>query len=535
MRKDYSMPVVTPRPVRSSSNGRQDASQGEPEEEKQVDYSHLDIIAEAERIIERRLVRHTRTSGKYHCACPFPDCTSKQDAFTVWDRSILEERGDGRREVHFWCGRCGRTGSLISLIRQYREATTGEQVSWADAARELRIDPRTWRAMDESAQAEQGMQHRVTATEKRRQQAEQQRKVELAELQILDALYRRARAWLAAGQITMKDGRKIALDQAQTYLHARGYTLQQAAQLGLAYVPTVKEVPELADLIARAWRGRILFPLAGPHGASGYAGRTLWSWSPGMTATQHKHLLDTWNQQHPDKRIARYYKTYQAAYYGYENACRASVLVIVEGEFDAASVCLALTDMPETAVCAFGKNVQARLVPLNVLHVVLALDIDQAGQEAIKYQREALEARGVTVSVAVPPAGKDWNECHLLTGLEAIRAEIIRACTPSITAIPASERQVIALPVHQARPREPSGYENGDICLLCGKQVEETEGAFYLCGDKGSACYGDLFCTPCWEHQSVLGSYRSYESDAGASQAALVRCLSTCERTSGVR
>ena len=101
MRKDYSAPVVVPRPVRSAATERQAVGQEGSEEEKQVDYSHLDIIAEAERIIERRLVRHTRTSGKYHCACPFPDCTSKQDAFTVWDRPVLEERGDGRREVHF--------------------------------------------------------------------------------------------------------------------------------------------------------------------------------------------------------------------------------------------------------------------------------------------------------------------------------------------------------------------------------------------------------------------------------------------------
>ena len=79
----------------------------------------------------------------------------------------------------------------------------------------------------------------------------------------------------------MKDGRLIALEQARAYLQARGYTLEQAAWLGLAYVPTVHEVPELADLVARSWRGRILFPLSGPFGASGYAGRTLWKWVPG--------------------------------------------------------------------------------------------------------------------------------------------------------------------------------------------------------------------------------------------------------------
>lgn len=527
MRQDYSTPVVAPRSARSALAGKTT----QPDDEKQVDYGHLDIIAEAERIIERRLVQHTRISGKYHCACPFPDCTSKHDAFTVWDRPRLEERGDGRREVHFWCGRCGRTGSLISLLRQYREATTGEQLSWADAARALRIDPQTWRARDES---DQDAPRRETASARRRLRAEQQRKAEQTERATLDALYRRARAWLAAGQITMKDGRTVALDQAQAYLQARGYTLEQAARLGLAYIPTAQEVPELAHLVAGSWRGRILFPLSGPAGASGYAGRTLWRWTPGMTAEQHKHLLERWNEQHPDKRVARHYKTHQPAYYGYEDACRASILVIVEGEFDAASIRLALADTPDIAVCAFGTNVQARLVPVHVLHVVLALDSDQAGQEALERLMDVLQARGISVSVALPPMGKDWNDSHQLAGLEAIRTAITRACDDSLAGVPAQEHTctrsqqeegqpvltsalspehrhdtegaparavVMEIETLPSRPMEPPGYEHGDVCLVCGHPVDQTEGAFYVCEDKASMYYGDLFCTPCWERQ----------------------------------
>jgi hypothetical protein len=502
MRKDYSTPVVLSRSVRPiATQRRQAVGQEEPEEEKQVDYSHLDIVAEAERIIERRLIRHTRTSGKYHCACPFPDCTSKQDAFTVWDRPVLEQRGDGRHEVHFWCGRCGRTGSLISLIRQYREATTGQQVSWANAARELRIDPRTWRARDDSGQVDQSVQAGATAMQKRRQQAEQQRQAAQAELQILDSLYRRARIWLAAGQVTMKDGRQIALDQARSYLHARGYTPEQAVQLGLAYVPTVQEVPELADLIARCWRGRVLFPLTGPQGASGYAGRTLWKWSPGMTPEQHKQVLAAWNEHHPTARIARHYKTRQAAYYGYEDACRASILVVVEGEFDAASVRLALADLPDLAVCAFGKHFSPRLVPLMVLSVILALDRDVPSAELKRYVEE-LEARGITVGIAVPGSGKDWNEYHQLVGLEAIREEMER----TVAALRASKLEheaiTVSAPFH-ARPVEPPGYENGAICLCCGKLVKENEGAFVVCEDKASVFYGDVFCSLCWLCQPI--------------------------------
>jgi hypothetical protein len=495
MRTDYSKPVVMPWPTRSAAP----SLQGEPEEEQPVDYSHLDIIAEVERIIERRLVRHTRTSGKWHCACPFPDCTSLHDAFTVWDRPVLQERRDGRREVHFWCGRCGRTGSLISLLRQYREATTGEQLSWAQAARALRIDPRTRRAMEEG---EQTAPPPMTAGEQRRRQAEQQRKAEQVELATLDALYRRARAWLAAGQITLKDGRTVPLDQVRAYLLARGYTLEQASALGMAYLPTVHEVPELARYVSRSWRGRILFPLTGPRGASGYAGRTLWRWRPGMTAEQHKQVLDAWNEQHPTRQVARYYKTHQPASYGYDDACQASILVVVEGEFDAASVRLALADLPDVAVCAFGQHVPARLVPANVLHVVLALDGDQAGKFATNNLIDDLQARGVTVGVALPPAGKDWNDAHRLSGLEAIRTEIVRACdvSPSSACLPAQHEP--AAQASTRRPIEPPGYEQGDRCLLCGKPVEEVEGAFYLCEDKASVFYGDLFCMPCWGRQN---------------------------------
>src|SRR5258708_7906181 len=142
MKQDYSAPVVTVgaglrQPP--SQTGRSGQSDGE---EKQVNYAHLDIVAEVERITSCSL--HHVTKAEYDGRCPFPGCPSLNNAFKVWDRPVLEERSNGNREVHFWCRRCDRKGSLISLVRQYREATTGEVLSWSEAARELRIDPRTW-------------------------------------------------------------------------------------------------------------------------------------------------------------------------------------------------------------------------------------------------------------------------------------------------------------------------------------------------------------------------------------------------------
>lgn len=493
MRKDYSAPVVTTRPARSTQKGGQQAEQ----EKKRVDYTHLDIIAEAERIIERRLVRHTRTSGKYKCQCPFDGCSSKQDAFLVYDRPELEEG-----QVHYWCNRCDRRGSLIDLLKELKGYT------FKEACEDLRIDPRTWRAVDDGDQGGQAEQQRSTARARRGNEREQQRKAEQAEIDLLGAWYIRARAWLAAGQVTMKDGRQIALDQARAYLQERGFSLDQARALGLAYIPTVKELPEIAgEQKLEYWRGRILFPLAGPKGATGYAGRTLRGWKPGMPAEQHKKRLDAWNEKYKGewaKQVQRYYKTRQAAYYGYDDACRASTLVIVEGEFDAASIRLALGDMPDIAVCAFGKSFQARLVPLNVLRVVLALDGDQAGQEAIASHTEELEARGVEVTIARPPAGKDWNDCLLLAGLDAIRAAIA-ACTEVVCSNLSSEsgldRQVEVAPLHIAGV-DPND-DRGDACVACGRVPDlEDESAYFICEDRASVYWGDLYCMPCWQHMS---------------------------------
>lgn len=434
MKQNYSAPVIQSRSTRGPLPGRGIPGQGQTEEKKRIDYSHLDIIAEAERIIGSSLKRHTRTSGKYTCQCPFPECSSKHDAFLVFDRPELEEG-----QVHFWCNRCNRRGSLVDLLKELKGYT------FKEACADLRIDTRTWRAIGSDQDTSSARSAEIG--EKKRRQTEQRYKAEQEEIATIGAWYNRARAWLAAGCVTMKDGRQIALDQAAAYLAERGFTLDQAAALGLAYIPTARELPEIASDPAIAnWRGRVIFPLTFKSGATGYAGRSLFLWRPGMTAEEHKKRLEV-------KQIARYYKTRQAAYYGYDLACKAATLVIVEGEFDAASVRLALADT-DIAVCAMGKNFQARLVPLNVLHVILALDCDQAGQEAIERQIDELEARGVTVGIAIPGAGKDWNECHQLAGLDVIREAMLIA-GPDDFDMPAAPAPLPDLPVSAAAPKLP--------------------------------------------------------------------------------
>lgn len=514
-------PAITrPGPGTAARNG----GQGD-QEKKRVDYSHLDIIAEAERITERALKRHTRTTGKYTCQCPFDDCSSQNDAFLVFDRPELE---DG--QVHFWCNRCGRRGSLLDLVELMREQRTGEKPTWAEKCADLRIDPRTWRAVDAGEQSEEQQARRISTSEKRRRQAEQQRKAEQAELEMLDAAYRRARACLAAGKLTRADGTEIVFDQARVYLAERGFTLEQAAALGMAYIPSRQEIGgDHASEQLGAWRQRLLFPMTGPGGARGYAGRSLLGWKPGMTAERHKELFDAWNEKHPGRPMARHWKTRQVAYYGYEEACSAAILVIVEGEFDRASVCLALDGMSGIAVMAMGKNFQARVIPLNILHVILALDVDQAGQEAIARQKDELEARGVTVSIARPPAGKDWNDCHVQASLSAILVAIAAAISGDqgqarASAMPAAPARQAVNNINSlaqldrctdcGAPSWTITEDNHGYCKACWRALGHepmTSEACCLCGDYADcvdeAALEDtgeekLYCTSCWEKRS---------------------------------
>ncbi len=69
---------------------------------------------------------HVRTDGGvYTGPCPFPDCSSKNDAFHCWPNS---------ERPRYWCRVCGRHGDAISFIRQY------EGKSYFDARRVLDID-----------------------------------------------------------------------------------------------------------------------------------------------------------------------------------------------------------------------------------------------------------------------------------------------------------------------------------------------------------------------------------------------------------
>ena len=497
MRKNYSTPAVMTRPARASQK-----SDSPDPEEKKVDYTGLDLRAEIERIVDEELNwnGYIKASHKWHCRCPFNNsaiqdnrCTSLNDAFILWsERSVLE---DG--QAQFTCTKCRRSGDLISFYRQYREATTGVKPDWKEAATFLHIDHRSWRVMEIDPDTGEYRTHNNSeSNEHRRKEGEERHKRALAEITKLDAEYNRARAVLALGYLPMKDGRQIELSFVRSYLQERGFTLEQAAKLGMAYLPSKEEIGSDHGADLGDWRKRILFPLSGPKKSSGYAGRTLKGWKPGMSAEDHKKVLDDWNKANKGKQIPRTRKTQVGSvFYGYDLACSCSTLVIVEGEFDAASVRLALDGIEDIAVCAFGKSFQARQVPLNVLHVVLALDADQAGQQAIGRQMDELEARGLLISVAGPRVGKDWNDCLVQAGQDVSREEILAALRYTKVLLSPAE-DVPSLIVRDPGIVEPVGYERGDICLLCGQQVRDEEGAFEVDTE------GDLYCIGCWKRQT---------------------------------
>lgn len=495
MKKDYSAPIASARTSRFQKAGTQG------KEEKQVDYSHLDIVSEVERLTGCSL--HHVSRAEYAGRCPFPGCPSLNDAFRVWDRAVLDETREGKREKHFWCRRCDRSGDLIALVRQYKEAMTSELLTWSEAARSLGIDPRTWKAFAEGAEQPRKAS---TSSEKRRQQEARREKAGQAEVDLLSAWYARARAWLAVGQIVLKDGRTIPLDQARGYLQERGFSLEQAGTLGLAYMPTTKELPELATIpeaaILAPWRGRLLFPLSGPKGVHGYAGRSLLGWKAGMSAEHHKKLFTSWNETHPEKQIQRYYKTYQTAHYGYDEACNRKTLIIVEGEFDAASVRLALNGIKDIAVMAVGTHFQARLVPLNVVRVILALDTDQAGQQALERQKDDQEGRGLIVEIVRPPVGNDWNDCLVQVGADVMRAALLPAQEPQ-NMIAHFEREMIAISEQSDADAEENGIPR---CWVCKREITEADfasGRVHMDTepDRTRPSWGEPFCLPCWEQQ----------------------------------
>jgi DNA primase len=197
------------------------------------------------------------------------------------------------------------------------------------------------------------------------------------------------------------------LPWAQTYLEERKIPLELAMATGVGYLPpTMLDTPTCAKNkgLLQRWAERIIFPLTSPIG-KGYIGRSLWRWQPGMDENTHKELLE----QAPAPK--RWIKTNPAGWFGYNPEQLADRIILVEGAFDRLTL-LAAGFRASDVVAQVGITAQVNWFPAQVKSVILALDADEGGTDAMRRLAARLARAGYRVRLCPPPQdrwGKDWN------------------------------------------------------------------------------------------------------------------------------
>jgi hypothetical protein len=169
----------------------------------------------------------------------------------------------------------------------------------------------------------------------------------------------------------------------------------------------------------KRWIGRILFPLHSPYG-QGYIGRTLLQWEPGMDENAHKALLER------PGAPRRWIKTNPAGWFG-GDALKHSEgpLILVEGGFDRLAV-LSAGMLAESVLSLVGTAARPswlRWLAPQLKSVVLALDADRGGEEAMERLAGEFREAGLAVSLCPPPRdryGKDWSERWRRLGPQSI-------------------------------------------------------------------------------------------------------------------
>ena len=211
--------------------------------------------------------------------------------------------------------------------------------------------------------------------------------------------------------------------RAERYLEERSIPAALAHAAGVGYLSRSTweraPVPAEQQTLLKRWIGRLVFPLACPDG-SGFIGRTLLRWEPGMDENAHKALLDQ------PGAPRRWIKTNPAGWFGFETPeLLTEWAILVEGGFD--RLALLAAGFPATSVLALVGTAArpawlVRSAP-QVNCVVLALDADNGGKTAM--ERLAVEFRqaGLMVALCPPPQdkwGKDWNERWRRLGPQAL-------------------------------------------------------------------------------------------------------------------
>jgi hypothetical protein len=204
--------------------------------------------------------------------------------------------------------------------------------------------------------------------------------------------------------------------QAQAYLETRAIPLEIAGQERLAYFPRELFGQFFPDQPAIArWQERLLFPLTSPTGR-GFAGRSLWRWQLHMDEATHKALLDE------PGAPSRWLKTNPAGWFCAPPIDFGDRLILVEGPFD--RLALLAAGFPSHEVVALvGTTLQPDWLPEQVRHVVLALDGDEAGVEAMWRLVDVFPEDDCQLYLCPPShdkKGKDWSERWRRYGVDGL-------------------------------------------------------------------------------------------------------------------
>jgi DNA primase len=135
-----------------------------------------------------------------------------------------------------------------------------------------------------------------------------------------------------------------------------------------------------------------------------------------MDENAHKELLE---QQYAPKR---WIKTNPAGWFGYDPEQLTECLILAEGAFDRLTL-LAAGFRAIEVVALVGTAAQTSWFPKQVQSVILALDADEGGTDAMRRLADRLERAGYRVRLCPPVRdtwGKDWNERWVRIGSQSV-------------------------------------------------------------------------------------------------------------------
>ena len=328
---------------------------------------------------------------------------------------------------------------------------------------------------------------------------------------------------------------QLAHPRARAYLEQRGvvHTLGTLLALKVGYIPPDSDWRAPVPDILGQWCDRFLFPFTTCDGDTGFIGRALQLWTPGMDEREHKRLIEDYDDrmevEHGDHaaryQIRRWRKTYKSGLFNASARERYQHLVLCEGPFDAIPL---IHEGLENVVALAGAYVDPADYPKKVYSVTLALDAD-IEESSQKYQaiREALGYAGIAYELKKPPhdgQGKDWSERYRCQGRAGL-ALLLDNETGQAGALERNDQDVPAPGLDDAinQLAEMAETEELDTCAGCGLPLDapDPDKDFFYTDD------GILFCSPaCRErdqarraHIAALDELFNLPEETGAAPA----------------